>query len=253
MSKKEIECEYCHTLISEDDVKCPECGANCTNVIKKYREEKKEEQKRQEEEQKREAQEKINSAKEMMNDFQKTSKVISAIISIVFIVIFAFAFFQISKNFNRDDTFPNGIKDEPFSDVEDNDKKEIVKVGYKETGEVNNFVVTLDNYELFEYKSDNFESYNTPKGYQKIAFHFVLENKSDSSKSLYHIIDLTADDYPVERTKTEVTPNFSKVVKGKEKYENIESQTLKSGQNLKGYVGFLVPKDKKVLKFIMPL
>ena len=29
MGKKVIECDYCHTLISEDDTKCPSCGANC--------------------------------------------------------------------------------------------------------------------------------------------------------------------------------------------------------------------------------
>ena len=34
-------------------------------------------------------------------------------------------------------------------------------------------------YELYEYKSDNFpESYNTPEGYQKIAFHVSCTNVS---------------------------------------------------------------------------
>ena len=243
MSKKEIECDYCHTLISEDDVKCPNCGANCSNAIKKYREEKKIEQQREE-------LTRLNTAKDFFNSYHKSQQIVVTVVGIIIFAVFCIVFYNVYKNFNSDKGLPTIVENDIEDDVED-DIEEHPTIGYKETGEFDNLKVTLDKYEFFEYKSDNFETYNTPKGYQKIAFHFVLENKSDRSKSLYHVIDLTADDYPVERTKMEVTPNFSKVVKGKEKYENLENQTLKSGQTLKGYVGFLVPKDKKTLKFLI--
>ena len=42
MEKKkiELECEYCGVPITEKDHKCPNCGANCTERIKKYKEQK---------------------------------------------------------------------------------------------------------------------------------------------------------------------------------------------------------------------
>lgn len=68
MDKEIIECEYCHTLITENDTICPKCGANCSNVIKKYKEEK----------QKKE-QEKIekvtNFQKAIFSSFEKKTKI----------------------------------------------------------------------------------------------------------------------------------------------------------------------------------
>lgn len=244
MSKKVIECEYCHTLISEDDVKCPECGANCSNVIKKYRKEQEEKEK----EEKEESLKVINSAFE---SFKSSSKIITIVFSIIFITIFIFVithFINVKKEMNSFDFGPS-------NDIEVNeDNKNVIEkvtIGYKETGETDGLKITLDSYELFEYHADNFESYNTPKGYQKIAFHFIIENVSNEDKYLYKFIDLIADYSPVDDCKIEITRGFDKVVKGKEKYESLNGQTIRSGQTLKGYLGFVVPKDKKELNFII--
>ena len=242
MSKKVIECEYCHTLISEDDVKCPECGANCSNVIKKYRKE-------QEEKQKNEREESIKATKEIFGDFHKRNRIVYIIAVLLFLIIPVIGIIQMVNNRNHfNETKENMTsKTNDKTNTEENKK---ITIKYQETGELNNLKVTLDSYELFEYYSKDFERYNTPKGYQKIAFHFTVENTSDEyDKSLYSFATLTADDTPVEETKIEITKGFDSVKQGKEKYEKLDNQTLKSGQVLKGYVGFLVPTDKKVLKF----
>ena len=43
--------------------------------------------------------------------------------------------------------------------------------------------------------------------------------------------------------------SFATVVEGRENYEDISSGTVKANSKLKGYIGFLVPKDKEKLKF----
>lgn len=245
MSKKNIECEYCHTLISEDDIKCPECGANCSNVIKKYRAE--QEKKEAEERQKREEQGK--AVFDNVNQAFKTTKIVSTVFIIIFACVFLFiitnAFNQIRRNNeSRKDNNTVVNKDD------DTDKKdEKVTVGYQETAETSSLKITLDDYELYEYHSNNFENRNTPKGYQKIAFHFTVENKSEREISTYSLVELTADDYKVETSRLEQSPGFEEVVSGKAKYEALAGSYLGSGKTLKGYVGYLVPTDKKVLKF----
>ena len=244
MSKKVIECEYCHTLISEEDVKCPECGANCSAAIKKYRKE-------QEEKQNAEEKEARQAAQEVFNNFHKTSKTATIIIAVIFLMIPIIGIYQMIQHRNSFNEKKNEITSN-HNDVvkEDKEKNTKITIKYQETGELNNFRVTLDSYEFYEYYSKDFERYNTPKGYQKIAFHFVVENIDEEyEKSLYGFVDLSADDTPVESAKMEITTGFDTVKTGKEKYERLDNQTLKSGQTLKGYVGFLVPTDKKVLKF----
>ena len=111
--------------------------------------------------------------------------------------------------------------------------------------------VTLSEYELYEYKSDEFPThYNTPDGYQKIAFLFTIKNKSNEELNTYFDADisLTADDYNVESSDLEKCI-FCYTAVGKDSYQEIEGLKIKSGEQIKGYVGYLVPKDKKALKF----
>lgn len=77
--------------------------------------------------------------------------------------------------------------------------------------------VILDSYDLYEYHSDHFEHYNTPNGYQKIAFHFEIYNKQDEPLMTGMLIDLLADDSNVEQTDLELKKDFASLVKGKEK------------------------------------
>ncbi len=244
MSKKNIECEYCHTLISEDDIKCPHCGANCSNVIKKYRAE----QKKEEEENKKEALDVFN------NVATKNGRVVSIIAAIMFIAIFSFAIFQFSSFRSRTNINNrinnNGSTNKIETPINNEPKKEEpVVVGFNETAKTDEMSVILDSYELYEYTSKSFESYNTPKGYQKIAFHFTIENLDESELSTYSLISLTADDSNVDKSDLELHVGFEKVSKGKEKYESILNTYIGTGKILKGYVGYLVPKDKEILKF----
>ncbi len=242
MSKKNIECEYCHTLISEDDVKCPHCGANCSNVIKKYREE----HQKEEEEKEKEALEVFN------NVVGKNGKVVSIIATIIILIVFAvfvMQFINFGKTRNTIRNNMNNMENNTIDEPTQQQKNEKITVAYNEEATTSNMKVILDSYELYERSSKNFESYNTPKGYQKIAFHFTIENLGNSDLSTYSLIELTADDSKVEKSDLKLHPGFEKVVTGKENYEEVINSYIGSGKLLKGYVGYLVPKDKKVLKF----
>ena len=241
MSKKTLECEYCHTLIGEDDVKCPHCGANCSSVIKKYREE----QNKKEKEEKEEA---LKAFTSITDTGRRIGSVFSIVFIVIFITIFVFAFIQI-RNTHKEfsDKKTSIVDDNNTGDIEE--KEEKVIVNYNEVATTKEMSVILDSYDLYEHHSDNFDSYNTPKGYQKIAFHFSIENLGEHDISTYSLITLTADDSKVETAKLDLNTSFAKLVKGKEKYESVVDSFLGSGNTLKGYVGYLVPTDKKVLKF----
>ena len=242
MSKKNIECEYCHTLISEDDVKCPHCGANCSNVIKKYREE----HQKEEEEKEKEAKETREKVFDSFNRTKKVTEIIITAISIIMFIVIGFFIVKNIINFNKDPFNDNFFDNDDEIEEEINEK---ITVAYNEEATTSNMKVILDSYELYERSSKNFESYNTPKGYQKIAFHFTIENLGSGDLSTYSLIELTADDSKVEKSDLKLHPGFEKVVTGKENYEEVINSYIGSGKVLKGYVGYLVPKDKKVLKF----
>ena len=135
-----------------------------------------------------------------------------------------------------------------ISGVDDESKK--VEVGYDEVATSKKYTITLDSYELYEYTSDNFpESYNTPAGYQKVAFHFIYQNLTDDIQHLsISEVRLTADDYTVDGSSLK-TGVFEKAVTGKAQYPTLLGNDVPASSKLQGYVGFLVPKDKKILKF----
>ena len=247
MSKKVIECEYCHTLISEEDNKCPSCGANCSAAIKKYRKE----------QEKKLAEEKTRKEK-MFNDQMKTvsevgvkgAKIVFLITSVVIIFIIIIAVF-IFSNFAREVDRQQEENRNTSSSITEKKKQEKVKVGFNEKAETEDMVVLLDGYEKYAYYSGFYKNYNTPEGYQKIAFHFEIKNKKDRDLYLWtNKIYLTADDYLVDNTSLKAPEEtFAKVIEGKANYEDISMATIKGESTLKGYVGFQVPKDKKNLVF----
>ena len=241
MGKKVIECDYCHSLISEEDAKCPSCGANCSDAIKRYRKEKEEKEKAERE-----------KAMKVVGDFANTGfKTVhrTFIITLCVVVFFiAFIMFMIITSSNRHASFDNNSSSS--SEVIEQ-KQEVVTVGYQEEAVTSTLKAKLSSYELYAYHSEHFDSYNTPAGYQKIAFHFELENTSDSDIYLWsEKIGLTADDYEVKTSSLKAPgSNFATVIQGKEIYEDISNGTVGANSKLKGYVGYLVPTDKKELKF----
>lgn len=80
MGKKVIECDYCHTLISEEDTKCPSCGANCSQAIKRYRKE-------QDEKAKAERDKMMKTFGDVANAGSKTFRTAMIIIAIPFVII----------------------------------------------------------------------------------------------------------------------------------------------------------------------
>lgn len=249
--KQELFCEYCKNGISLDDKKCPNCGADVTKIVNKY---KKEKEKKEEDYNNRVLSIAESTAKTVGSAF-KVSSIISVAIAVVAIVGFIVISVFIFKGFNsfsnnHNDSGNNGF----FFDFEDDDDKtndKVVEVGFNELAETKKFNVILDEYELFSYTADSFpDQYNTPEGYQKIAFHFDLENKLEEilTMSLDSRISLTADDYNVDRCDVEACI-FCRAVSGKEKYKELPSTFISAKTKTEGYVGFLVPTKYKTLKF----
>ncbi len=217
MEKKiELECDYCGVPITEKDHKCPNCGANCTEKIKKYKEQ-------EEKEKEIIRQQNIEQSKKIQEDFNKPVKfvfVIAAVIIVFSIVLFFITMFGMHGK----------------SDIEEQTAKEGI-------------TCKQDSYELYSYVSDNFpDQYNTPEGYQKIAFHITCENKGDEEDSITGFdVKLTADDYAVKMADLK-TGMFEKAVQGKAEYPSLLNNKISPGEKLQGYIGYTVPKDKKVLK-----
>ena len=236
MEKKvELECEYCGVSITEDTVKCPNCGANCSSTVKKYKAQKE-----------KERQEKFERnkvyGKEISNDLEQAFvKPVVVMVAIVIFVITISLFLHIVFRKN-----PNSES----STSEKTDIQENVKVGFNELAETKEYTFILDQYELYEYQSDKFPAqYNTPAGYQKVAFHFQYKNTSKNAYQLgYEGVTLKADGYKVETAELE-TGMFETAVVGKDHYPEFNATIIKPGDKFQGYVGFLVPKDKKELQF----
>lgn len=236
----ELYCEYCKNGISLDDKKCPNCGADCTKVINKYKKAKEEEEKEYKD---RVLDMTENAAKTVGTVFKIGS--ISSII--IFIVVFGFIIFGFVKVFSlANETSKNN------SSLFDEEKDEkVVNVGFNELAESKKFDVILDKYELFEYTSDTFpEQYKTPEGYQKIAFHFDLKNNLDEILTMAFDakIVLTADDYNVEKCDTEACM-FCYPISGQKEYKELENSFVPENSKTEGYIGFLVPTKYKTLKF----
>ena len=224
MEEKELICEYCKVPIKEDNLKCPNCGADCSKIIREYKKYKKD---------------KIISSQyatrdEINKSFKKTGNVIGA----TFIIIIAIVFIFIAS-----------ITVFAYKSIRSHNSNSAT-AGYKEKASTDEMAVTLQEYELYEYKSDENSYANTPDGYQKIAFLFMIENKGSNqlTSTFGFDIKLTADDYKVDAA--ELTKCSScQVITGKGKYEGFDYYDINPGAKRQGYVAFLVPKDMKKLIF----
>lgn len=224
MKEVELVCDYCNVSITEHDHKCPNCGADCTKVIRDY--------KRYQKEQLMAAN--LASKEEINKTFNKTGNFIGATFIIIIFSVCIFIFLGILG----------------FSRLINNTTKSSDTAGYQEKAETSNMAVTLQEYDFYEYSSDQDSSANTPDGYQKIAFRFLIENKgTDELTSMFGFgIKLTADDYKVESASL-TKCSSCQVVKGKEKYESFDRFDINPHAKEQGYVGFLVPINRKKLIF----
>ena len=219
--KKELVCEYCNNEITIEDKKCPNCGANCSKVIKEY-------QKSIEQEEQDAVEKAAKKAKPKLI-LGNLFGIISSIIIIGLIVLAGVAIYK-------------GIKS-----TGDFTKSKKTTVNYQEKATGGDLEATLLSYDLYEYKSDNFDNFNTKPGYQKIAFEFEVKNLSSHNNAAE--ITLKADGYNVTKTQLSVDSHFAKLVQGKEDYPDIDTFIINGNDLQKGYVGFEVPKGKKELLF----
>lgn len=241
MEDKELVCEYCKVPIKETDHKCPNCGANCTKVINDYKKQKKE---KQDLINKNVAEYQNKMKKRVTRSFRLVSMFVILII-IVIIGLFGFAIYKQTSNTNTSFDWSEGS-------FVDNEAKKKVTVKYQEEAKTKDISVTLDSYELYEYKNDKFPNDmdgNTKPGFQKVAFHFIIKN---NTKEVFDTrfdaeVSLTADDYKVDSADLEKC-YFCYTAVGKDSYQNLYDE-IAAGEKLQGYAGFLVPKDKEKLKF----
>lgn len=238
--KANLICEYCNVHIKETDVKCPNCGANCTKVINEY---KKQNQEKIDEETKKQKEATTKVAKAVGVGFT----VHYVLFGVIFIAALGIIITTAVRMSKRSDNF---FKTGEFGTTNKKEEKNVT-VGINKEAKTSDYNVILNSYELYDYKSDKFpESYNTPAGYQKIAFNFTLTNNTDDELDTYFDIEisLTADDYKVESSELEKCM-FCYTAAGKDKYDTIKNTEIPAKEKLTGYVGFLVPKDKKELRF----
>lgn len=243
MNKKddELYCEYCKNGISLDDKKCPNCGADCTKIINNYAKKKEDEEK-----------EYKDRVLEISENIAKNSGTIFKISSIgsliIFIVICCFIIFGFMRTFSSVKEQTSGIDSNSiFNEKEDN----VINVGFNELAEAKKFDVIIDEYDFYEYSTEHFaDDYETPDGYQKIAFHFDIKNNLDEVLTMAFDakVVLTADDYVVEESDVEACV-FCYAISGQDKYNALTKSFVPENSRTDGYIGFLVPVKYKTLKF----
>jgi len=232
MGKKILECQYCGSIITEKDTTCPKCGANCSSVIKEYK-------KQQEEEMKELKAKASETAKNISNGINTSMKTVSAVIigiSILIMIMILFFAFNMSGLFGK------------------SKQKESVTGTINETIKKDTYSLEVDSYESYEYYDDFFKNCNTKEGYQKVAFHFLIENTSDdtiSTRSIVNNITLKAEDELVESTGLNADTHFCEVLQGKKEYNKLPITDVLSNDKISGYIGYQVPKNKEKLKFII--
>ena len=235
MGKKILMCEYCRHLIKETDVKCPNCGANCSKIIADYKAEKEAEEKARREEM--EAVGKRNAKKVMLAGGA------FLIVPIVMFVMITAGMIGAAMHFSKTDG--------PAS----SQKKESVTGTLDGEGKSEKFSVKIDGYEEFEYTSDSFQDMcNTRNGYQKIAFHIVVANETEETidASLIRNIELKAGDEKAKSVSLEENDAFCDLVQGEREYTFFPyNGKILKGDKLSGYRGFEVSKKAEKLKFII--
>ena len=228
MKKIRLECEYCGNIIKEDDSVCPKCGADCSNIIKKYNDQQEEEISLRKEEFNKQRDKIVKSIGLSMSISTIIFFIIFFAVFGVFIYIFISQAVRTEHNRNSNNTIVKNEKQEAKYDV------------------------VLDGYEEYQYYHNFFTNCNTKDGFKKIAFKFNITNtgKINISINSYRFIELRADNEEVEKTSLKMG-DFCVLKKGKSIYSEIKSATILPNDSLSGYIGYEVPINKSKLKFII--
>jgi len=230
MGKKVLQCEYCRHIITETDTKCPNCGANCVNVIKKY----KAEQEAEAEKRKNELQNQAQQAAKAVGVGFGAFAIFPVVIFIIILIVTAVAIF--------------GIRNK------DTGSKKTVTETINESVKTDNYTITIDEYEFYEYSHDTFRDCNTKDGYQRIAFHFVIENTGENTltnMSLPYKITAKADSEVLNKSSIHADRSFCNLKQGKKDYNDISGSKILVGDKESGYIGYEVPTNAEKLKFII--
>lgn len=242
MSKKVLQCEYCRHLITEKDVKCPNCGANCSSIIKKYKEEQIAEEKAQEEKMNAERTAQQEQAKKNVKAVALGFGITSLVPIILFIVTVIFIVVIVAANSFRFNHNSGSSKETVTGTIEDSIE------------ELDGYTISIDKYEFYEYSHKTFTDCNTKKDYQRIAFYLTVENTSDKAMDTYFLsrdIVMKANNEVVSSSSLRASDHFCDVVSGKEEYTKLGGSKLLAHDKVSGYVGFEVPKNAEKIKFII--
>ena len=216
--KKVLECQYCKSIITPNDTTCPKCGANCSEVIKKYQEEREKE------------------AKEVYDKVSKSFKFPVFFIIGFSAIIFIFIIGTMILSFNsrrRIETI-EGTTDEKI--------------------ETTKYNASVESFEEYEYYDDFFQDCNTKEGYKRVAFYITFENTSDESIETYSFrsdLVLKAGEEIVKTSSLKARDHFCEVVKGKEEYNAFPSTKVLPKDKVGGYIGYEIPTNEPKIKFIL--
>jgi len=218
-----LKCKYCGSGITKRTTKCPNCGADLTDVIEEDLKKKKEEYDKRRE--------------HIAKEYDKVSKKMSvAFISVALVVIFVFIFvmFSIFK----------------FTGNHNGKAAEKVTVDIKEQAQASSFVITCEEVEEYNMIADysGFTDGVKKDGFQQLAFHIKMTNTS-KEKIEFFFDDLEfvllADGVQMKNSTVVDNPHFRHEENGK-KFEVLPT-SIAVDATIDGWVGFYVdPKAKEL-------
>ena len=219
-----LKCKYCGSGITKRTTKCPNCGADLTDVI---------------EEQDKKIKEEFDKRREHIaeeyNKFSSKMAFVFICIGVFILLIFGYVIFSFTRVVN------NSSKD----------KDKIVETSFNKEASAKDLSVTCDNLQEYDMIAD-FDGYTDSvkkDGYQQIAFHIKIKNTSD--KRIDFFLDniefvLLADEVQMIGSSVKEESHFRYEVSGK-KFESLPS-SVAAGATVEGWIGFYVKKDAKELE-----
>jgi len=220
-----IKCKYCNSRIDINDRKCPNCGADTSDVIEKAIEE-----------QKKEQQEIIDRGFENINRIRKhANKTMIAFSIIVATIIVGISLLMFSKIGNTEGFFSKNIT-----------------VNYEETAKNNTFEIKCDGIDTYNLVSEfPEETYlNTKReGYQQVAFHIVMTNLTKKKIDFFFDkieFSLLADGVQMDSSTIENQFGILKEEDSKS-FEKL-GDSISPNATIKGWIGFYVDVNAKELK-----
>jgi hypothetical protein len=219
-----LKCKYCCSGITKRTTKCPNCGADLTDVI--------------EEDLKKQKEEYDKKREHIANEYNKVSKKMSVVfigMAVVFILIFAIVIFSMFK----------------YTDKHSAKSAEKVTVELKEQGKSSLFVISCEEVEEYNMIAD-FDGYTDgikKDGYQQLAFHIKMTNTSKEKIEFFFDdleFSLLADGVQMKNSTVVDNPHFRHEENGK-KYESLPT-SIGVDATIDGWIGFYVNPNAKELE-----